>query len=293
MNSRVRIGVLIALLGVVLVIAGFLVLSNFIRQSLAPLPPPTPVPPITQDVVVAARDVAVGTLLEPSDLTIAAVPVELVPRDRLTAVEQAVGRIAKAEMVQGEMVLEHKLADPTNISRDLAFIIGDDQVLLAFPVTDLMTSLGILQRGDVVDILVTLSQEVKVTEEERQQTFSVAGTEGDEFITTLITYDAFQQTEITAVIADIQYEQQQQAATVNLNPQGTPEPTPRPQPSQITVKALLLALDPQDALVLKHLKDLGARFDLVLRSPTSTEFFELTPVTSDYLIDKYNLEIIR
>jgi pilus assembly protein CpaB len=147
LNRRVRIGVLIALIGIVLVVAGFVVLSNFIQQSLAPLPPPTPVPPITQDVIVAARDVALGTLLEQSDLTIASVPVELVPRDRLTAIEQGIGRIVKSDLVQGEMVLEHKLADPTNVSRDLAFIIGDDKVLLAFPVTDLMTSLGILQRG--------------------------------------------------------------------------------------------------------------------------------------------------
>jgi pilus assembly protein CpaB len=292
LNSRIRIGVLIALLGVVLVVAGFVVLSNFIQQSLAPLPPPTPVPQITQDVVVAARDVSLGTLLQQDDVKIAAVPVELVPRDRLTAVEQAVGRIVKADLVQGEMVLDHKLANPTNISRDLAFIIGDNKVLLAFPVTDLMTSLGILQRGDIVDILVTLSQEVKVSDEQRGQTFAVSGTADEEFITTLISYNAFQRTEITAVIADIRYEEQQ-AAPVILNPQGTPQPTPQPQPSQITVRALLLALDPQDALVLKHLKDLGATFDFVLRSPTSTEFFELTPVTSDYLLDKYELEILR
>jgi hypothetical protein len=140
---------------------------------------------------------------------------------------------------------------------------------------------------------VTLRQEVRLSDEERQQTFSVSGTANDEFIETLITYDAFQQTEITAVIADIVYEEQEQTAQVNLNPQGTPQPPAQPQPSQITVQSLMLALDPQDALVLKHLKDLGAIFDFVLRSPTSTEFFELAPVTSDYLLDKYELEILR
>ena len=54
--------------------------------------------------------------------------------------------------------------------------------------------------------------------------------------------------------------------------------------------ALLLALDPQDALVLKHLKDTGAIFDLVLRSPTSNLLFDLEPVTDEYLIDLYGLE---
>jgi len=292
LNRRVRIGILIALLGVGLVLTGFVVLSNFIQQSLAPLPAPTAVPPITQDVVVAARDVALGTLLEQSDLTVAAVPVELIPRDRITSLDQVVGRIAKVQLTQGEMLLEHKLADPTNINRDLALVIGDDKVLFALPVTDLMTSLGILQRGDVVDILVTLSQQVRVSDEERQQTFAVTQGESSDLVTTQITYQAFQQLGISAVIADIQYEEQPQQA-VQIDALGTPQPTPQPQPSQITVQALLLALDPQDALVLKQLKDLGGRFDLVLRSPTSTEIFDLTPVTSEYLIDKYELEILR
>jgi pilus assembly protein CpaB len=287
LNRRIRIGILIAVLGIGLVLVGFLVLSNFIQQSLAPLPPPTPVPPITQDVVVMARDVALGTLIEQADLTIAAVPIELVPRDRLTNIELAVGRIAKVQMVQGEMVMSNKLADPTNVNRDLAFVIGDEKVLMAFPVTDLMTSLGILQQGDIVDILVTLSQEVRLTDEEREGTFVVSGAAGDdEFTTIQITYNAFQQLEVSAIVQEIRYVEQEQQTVP-----GAAQPTP--QVASVTVRALLLALDPQDALVLKHLKDLGATFDFVLRSPTSTEFFEYIPVTSDYLIDKYELEIAR
>jgi hypothetical protein len=56
------------------------------------------------------------------------------------------------------------------------------------------------------------------------------------------------------------------------------------------VRAYLLAVSPQDALVLKHLQDAGGNFDFVLRSPTSTELYELTPVISDYLNDRYQLE---
>ena len=40
---------------------------------------------------------------------------------------------------------------------------------------------------------------------------------------------------------------------------------------------------------LKHLKDTGATFDLVLRAPTSTQLFSLTPVTDEYLIERYQL----
>jgi hypothetical protein len=58
------------------------------------------------------------------------------------------------------------------------------------------------------------------------------------------------------------------------------------------INAILLALNPQDALVLKHLKDTGAIFDIVLRSPTSEVQFDLTPVTEQYIIEYYGLEIL-
>ena len=41
-------------------------------------------------------------------------------------------------------------------------------------------------------------------------------------------------------------------------------------------RAYLLALNPRDALILKHLKDTDAIFDIVLRAPTSTIQFDLT-----------------
>ena len=58
------------------------------------------------------------------------------------------------------------------------------------------------------------------------------------------------------------------------------------------IRAYLLALNPRDALILKHLKDTGAIFDIVLRAPTSTVQFDLTPVTEEYIIEFYGLEIL-
>jgi len=58
------------------------------------------------------------------------------------------------------------------------------------------------------------------------------------------------------------------------------------------IRAYLLALDPQDALILKYLKDTGAIFDLVLRTPTSTVQFDLTPITAEYIIEFYGLQIL-
>jgi hypothetical protein len=75
------------------------------------------------------------------------------------------------------------------------------------------------------------------------------------------------------------------------NTSGGPQHTPSPQ--DIRVRAYLLALNAQDALVLKHMRDQGAIFDLVLRSPTSNELFEVSPVTEEYLLQRFQLQAPR
>ena len=81
----------------------------------------------------------------------------------------------------------------------------------------------------------------------------------------------------------------QQANNANPLPTGSAQP---PAAAQTRTRAYLLALSPQDALILKHLKDTSAVFDIVLRAPTSTVKFDLTPVTVDYIIEYYGLEIL-
>jgi len=65
-----------------------------------------------------------------------------------------------------------------------------------------------------------------------------------------------------------------------------------PKRSQVVVQAYLLALEPQDAMVLKFLRDTGAIFDVVLRAPTSSGHFELTPVTAQYIRELYGLGLL-
>lgn len=291
MSRRVRVGILVAIVGIALAAAGIWVLSNIVQQSLAPRPAPTPLPPATESVVMTTHAVALGTVLDTRDLKLVEVPVELAPPGTLNNIEAAVGRFSKVDLASGEVLLDHHLADPTNVSHDVAFILEDDQVLLAFPANDLMSSLSVVQRGDQVDIFVTLSQEVRIVREGPDGVLVAQGGE-QETETVELTFDAMQRVEITALVADIVYEEQpQQAPSVPLGGEEEPQPQPTPKPAEITVKAYLLALSPQDALVLKHLKDIGAEFDFVLRSPTSTEIFDLTPINSDYLMDRYELEI--
>ena len=294
MGRRLSTGILIAIVGIMVAVVGVFLIFQVVRQSLAPLPAPTPLPPITEEVVITTRDIDLGTVIRPEDVTVIEVPVEVAPRTAMSDVNEVIGRNTEIQLIGGEMVLPHHLADPTNVSHDIAITLPDDLILIAFPATDLMSDINILQRGDLIDILVSIEQTPRteevgiiVSEEDQQETSQ------------LFTFDALQRVEIAALVVDIvQSTRTTTTSTASAiqsvqDIEGTPVPTPTPDPSQIEAQALLLALTPQDALVLKHLKDAGGIFDIALRSPTSTQFFELNPVMSEYLIDRYQLEIPR
>ncbi len=291
MSRRVRIGLLIAVIGVALAVGGVYVLSNLLRQALAPLPAPTQVAAITQPAVVTTHNISLGTILKSADLAVVDVPVELIPPGTFADPELVVGRFVKSQLVAGEMVLDHNLADPTNNNHDVGYIIGDNQVLMAFPADDLMSSLTIPQRGDIIDIFVSINETVEVTPE-NPATYIAPGEE----IPTesrLFTFDAFQRIEVTALVVDVVTQDQGQNNAQIPTTQNQQQQQAN-QTQQITnIRAYLLALAPQDALVLKHLKDTGAQFDIVLRSPTSNQLFELTPVIDEYLVDRYQLEITK
>ena len=288
MNKRLRTGIIIAVVGIAMIAIGLFVLGRLVRDALAPLPAPTPIPVTTAKVLITTHDIAIGSLLAAEDMVQVDMPIELVPRDALTDLAQAENKMVKVNMVANEVVLAHNLVDPTNAVGDLAFVIGDNQVLMAFPSDDLMSGLGVLQPGDNVDILVSINQVVEVLSATGETTAQEQQT-----ISKLFTFDAKQKVVIQAIIADVVQEEGTApiAATVVENSSGTPVPTPTPNPGARTVRAYLLAVAPQDALVLKHLKDAGGTFDIVLRSPTSKEEFELSPVMSDYLNDRYELQI--
>jgi pilus assembly protein CpaB len=271
--------------GIALALIGGIFMGSLFFRGRATAPTPTPAPPLMEQVVVVTHDISLGSVLSEADMREVEVPLGLAPRGALTQVSEGVGRMTKQAIVGGEMVMSQHLADPTNINRDIAFILEDNEVLMAFPVVDLMGQLEMLGRGDVVDILVTMAHEVRIQEEGPALSLETPEPESKTF-----TFDAMQRLKITATIVEITSQSQSDQGAQTVDEQGTPVPTPTPSPAQRNTVALLLALDPQDALVLKHLKDTGAIFDFVLRSPTSNLLFELEPVTADYLVDLYGLE---
>jgi pilus assembly protein CpaB len=230
----------------------------------------------TGPVVIFTADKYLGATLSSADLNIIQVPVELIPADAVTSADAAAGKFIKADVAQGEMVVKRMLADPTMKNHDISYILADDHVLFAFPASDVMSSEGIIQRGDVIDLFATISATVKQPVAAPNAAAPIDQATPVPAARTF-TLDTFQKVNVTALVANI----------IPNDPKN-----PAAGVKQGAIRTYLLALPPQDALVLKYLVDNGTKFDIVLRSPTSTKPFTLTDVTSDYIVELYGLQVL-
>lgn len=270
-------GLILVLIGI---FASYLLIQRF-RANRAPVVIEEET--MKTSVVVVTHDLSLGDTITGTDVKLSSVPLEIAPRNALTNISDAVGRIIKTDLVQGEILLLHNLADPTNNNKDLSFILSDDHVLMAFPADDLMSRESMIQRGDIVEIFATFQQEVQTVGE---PVTTDTGEQPEPEMRTF-TVNTLQKVSVTAMVLEVINQEANTNATII--PGQTAQPTPVPK---TRIRAYLLALNPQDALILKHLKDTNAIFDIVLRAPTSTVQFNLTPVTEEYIIEFFGLEIL-
>jgi len=227
----------------------------------------------TQAVVVAAQAVPVRTQLTAEMLAVRQLPIEAVPQGAIADPAEVEGKVTTTELFAGEAILSLRLVDPNVVSGDgrLALVVTEDEVLMAFPAEDLMTSAGVLKPGDRVDILVSLDVPTERT----------AGGEGaDE---EQATFNLLQGALIAAVVGGPQPQTGNPADAITGGGGAT---TPGGD-----LQALLLTVSPQQALVLKYAKDAGGRFDFVLRAPGADQEFPVEPVDIDLLINQYALPI--
>jgi pilus assembly protein CpaB len=280
LSNKIKI-VLIIIVGLILVAIGVFASFNLINRFQADRGPAvSEEQTVKTSVVVVSRDLFLGDKIAGTDVELIRVPVEIAPRTAIANLDEVVGKIIKTDLIQGEMVLSHNLADPTNNNNDLSYILADDHVLMAFPADDLMSRESMVQRGDLVDIFATFTMEVKTVGGTTTTTGEPQEPELRNF-----TIDTLQKVDMTALILDIIEEENDSGLIQGDDEQVASKPAGR-------IKAYLIALKPQDALILKHLKDTHALFDFVLRAPTSTVDFDLTPVTEEFIIEFYGLEIL-
>ncbi len=203
-------------------------------------------------VLVATRDLPLHTVITAEDVALREVSPEVVPQGALTDPEQAVGQMLVADVAADEIMLSQRLLKPDYLGPKVALVMDPAKVVVAFPVGDLLGSLDLLRPGDRVDMMFSFTP---------SGLLPVTG-EG------LATMTVMSDVEVAAVVRG-QGEGQQAGP----------------------LRALLLAFDPQDALLVKYFRDAGASVDLALRSPAAAEGpFDTVPVDGDYVMQRFKLQ---
>ena len=256
---------------IVALLAGFIGFATLSQATAQRSGETAELPEVT--VVVAARAVTVRSPLADADVQLKKVPVDSAPEGAVQQTQDAIGKLTLVDLYPGEILLTQRLADPNVASGDgrLAVVVNGEDVLMAMPAGDLMSSTGVLKPGDHVDILFSLDfsvdqapAAVSTTGEAAAGGVVVAAGQDER----QVTFDSLQNGVVSAIVA----------APV------TDGATDRQTPA-----ALLLTVSPQDALVLKYIKDAGGVMDLVVRAPGTEGPFTSEPVDETYLKNRYQV----
>jgi pilus assembly protein CpaB len=247
---RRRGGILIAL-GVLLAIASGALVYYLLRQ--VPVASsvdvaPTATPVPSRSIPVAGRVLEAGTTLTTTDIITRDYPETLVPVGVITDSNALAGQILVERLGEGEFFRPTQLAN--SAEGPLSQQIPEARVVMAFPVADLLTQSKVINAGDHVDLLLTIAVQ--------------EGTDTE-----------------TRVGQATSYTVQNIRVVKIVRPTPT-EDQPNPEPT-----AVLFELTPQDAVIVKFVKDSGGTLDFTLRGSNDTSIFETDAINQDYLFDNY------
>lgn len=274
---RKRSGTLIMVAGVALaVIAGMLVLGMTQRTRAERKAQVDQVL-----VVMAARDIADGTAVTADALAMQAFPADFVPAGAIVAPEEAVGKYSVTRITTGQIVLANQLS-PTKRVGDLSLSVPSGKVAVALPMSDLMSTNGAIKAGDHVDILLTLNlKEIQLKDPLAEGSDPAPAVSANSNVRNPVTQTTLQNVEVLAIGKGVDDE-----SAGN----GTSSTTAGNTANGRQEGAVILVLDPQDAVVLKYAKDSGGVVDLALRAPEDTTQVKTDPITIDRLFERFNFQ---
>jgi Flp pilus assembly protein CpaB len=225
-----------------------------------------------QPVVVARNPIAANDVVRVDNVTLD--QRDQIPSGAAVEVQDVVGGTALRNIAQGEVIVMQDIRIITG-TQDLPFLL-EDKIAVALPADDILSQWGAVMPGDHVDVLFTLDLILEKpmyiedigTVEEAQLYAAIERDQSLDGVSVL----TLQNLEVLQIIEEPQVEEQAQEET--------------PQPLQ---RALVLKIDPQDAVVLKYLRDSVGTIDLALRSPDNDALFTVQPVNINYLMLRYGI----
>jgi Flp pilus assembly protein CpaB len=253
------------------VLAGVLAIA-VLRQEAPVIQPSAPKEPV----VIASNSIAGGTELRGDNLAVE--ERDVVPSGAAYSVQDVLGGTTLRDIAAGEVILMQDIQPPNYLTttRNLDVRLGTDKIAVALPADDILTNWGGVLPGDHVDLLFTFDVllETPMTEADvptTPQGQTLLGMERDQSMDNASVL-ALQDLEVLWFIT---------------------EPTTQPQDEQAATppqkRAMVLKIDPQDAVVLKYLRDSIAQVDVALRGPENTTLFDTQSVNINYLALRYGI----
>ena len=127
---------------------------NYLRQPESPI---RTADPVATEVVVAARDLQLGTVLTAEDVKLADWPGALLPEGYSASVEEVLGRGVITNVVLNEPLISRKMA-VKEAGGGLPIVIPEGMRGVSVRVDDVISISGFVVPGTRVDVLVTLDQ---------------------------------------------------------------------------------------------------------------------------------------
>jgi pilus assembly protein CpaB len=321
-------GRLLIILGIILGLAtlgavAFLLTTGGGGGLLGPAPTPTPKAeakpeeegiPTTQ-VIVALQPIPRGAEFVAGSIGRRDWPANNVPPEIIADEAETIGKVAKTEIVQGQVIVRDMLVD-VGVSGEASLNIPPGLVAVAYPM-DRQTSVAYaIQPGDFVDILVSAFF-VDVDEEFQaplpnkiQFFFPQFDTEGIQIgiqLSEPIDEGRFElgAGDVASIVGGsgpqiprrVAQLTVQKAKIVKVGPWLEPPPPPPPEEGQPTPPPPLpdivtLAVTPQDALVLLWLRQSDIYSEMALRAAGDEEAEHLTEaVTLQYMLTRFNIAV--
>ena len=272
-----------------------------------------------QEIVVASQNIPRGSRITGDAVRTASWPESSVPVGALIDVEGVLGRIARVDVVLDMPIMEGMLTDAPGelggVGSDAALQIPPGKVAYALPVSRYSGVAWALQPGDHVDVIISL---LLVDLDEEFQTalpnnascvqppegegcqggvmgrlevlpnswvvnLTPNGDQRPRLVTQLTVQDA-----VVLRVGD--WPGEEEAPPVEEEQPQEVEAQPV-SPGRAAVEPLTVVVTPQDAMVLKYAREVGASMDLVLRSVGDTDLLTTDSVTLQYMLERFDIEL--
>lgn len=289
-----RAGRIFILLGVVLglgtMLAALFILSTRPSEPTTILPPT----PATERVVVAVQNVGEGTKVVPQTVELREVELPEIPPGAVRTLNEALGRIARMDIYQGQVVEESMLVSESQILAEglnASILIPKGKVAVAVPIDKLSSAAYTIQSGDSVDVLITMPF---IDVDEQSQTKLPLVLAGVDCPGCVPSNPQIPRMTSQLLVQDVQVLQVGLWATAPVTVtaaevEGGEPNAPAPAPALPDLATLVV--NQQDALVIKYARESGARVDLALRSSGDHDVITTEPVTLDYMLARFGVVV--